>query len=276
MSNSIVLPPLNINAVAPAFSFPPLGAAPPMPSPAAALAAQHPRRLTMIADGYWREVFIKHMEEVNRQVKNGWKYMPTAELAMDVWKIPVADKYMCLNPHALSREAINAAIGAWGHGMKISDARELSGGVLTPFAAWSHYLDGSGADVVTRLERLGLNPSVTKIPALEVALASATVGSSPVHLPKIPYDTMQDSWITGVWLGHISLRIEGVVHKNHDGSLSFHGVARAYHDTFDFNASTHRSELGEAATAGGNYLGGARGKPYQIIIRGELPISIQR
>lgn len=276
MSNVISLPPIHIKAVEPVFSCASLGLSPPMPSPAMALAAQHPRRLQMIAAGYWREVFIKHMEEVNRQVRNGWKYMPTAELAMDLWKVPVADKYMCVNPHALSREAISAAIGRWGRGQKISDARELSGGVLTPFSAWSHYLDGNGADVVTRLDRLGLNLSAAKIPALESAFDSAMIGSSVVHLQKIPYDTMQDSWITGIWLGHISLRIEGVVHKNRDGSLTFNGVARAYHDTYDFNASIHRSKLGEAATAGGKYLGSARGKPYQVIIQGELPISIQR
>lgn len=213
---------------------------------------------------------------MNRVIQNGWRYIPTAELLFDVSKVPIADKYMCINPHALSTDAISEAISGWGFRKNISEARELSGGVLTPFAALSHYLDGSGADVITSLNRLGLNLSSTRIPALESALANAGVGSSPVSLPQVAYNTRQDSWMTWTWLGHITLKIEGVVHKSHDGRLSFTGVARAYNDIYDFNASTHRSELGEAATAGGRYLGGSKGKSYQIIIQGEVPISIQR
>lgn len=276
MSSTIFLPPININAVAPAFSMSTVGLPSPMPNPAAVKAAQHPRRLRMIADGYWREVMVKHMEEVSRQIRIGWKYSPTAELTTDLWKVPIADKYMCVNPNALSTDAINAAIGQWGYQKKVSDARELSGSILTPFAAWAHYLDGGGADVVTNLSRLGLNLSTTAIPALESAFTSAMVGSSSIHLSKVAYNTRQDSWITWTWLGHITLKIEGTVHKSHDGGISFDGIARAYNDTYDFNASTHRSELGEAATAAGNYLGSIRGKPYQIVIQGEIPISIRR
>lgn len=274
MNTGIVLPALNINAVAPAFSISTLGFMP--PNPAVAMSGMHRLRLRKYAEGYWREMMIKHMEEVNRQLKIGWRYFPTFELLTDMLKVPLADKFMCLNPHALSADAIREAISGWGYRKTIADARELSGGVLTPFAAWSHYMDGSGADVKTDLNRLGLNLSGTKIPALESAFANAIVGSSPIHLAKVPYNTGQDSWITWTWLGHITLKIDGLVHKGHDGRISFSGVARAYNDTYDFNASTHRSELGEAATAGGLYLGGTKGKPYQIIIQGELPIFIQR
>ena len=274
MSTEIKLPPLNITAVSPVFGSTSLGAAPNMPNPGAFLAAMHPKRLHKYGEGYWREVIIKHM--VNRYIQNGWRYVPTAELVFDMWKVPLADKYMCLNPHALSAQAINEALHGGGYRKKISDAKELSGGPLTPAAAFFHYLDGSGTDVVTNINRLGLNLSAAKIPALERAIAAAGVGSSPINIAMLSYNTKQDSWLTWTWLGHISLRIEGVVHKNADGSLSFNGVARAYNDIYDFNASTHRSEVGEAATAGGRYLGGSKGKPYQIVIQGESAISIQR
>lgn len=135
---------------------------------------------------------------------------------------------------------------------------------------------GSGADVSTNLNRLGLNLSVTKIPALESVFSSAIIGTSPVYLPKVAYNTGQDSHTTWAWLGNITLKIEGAVHKDHSGRISFDGVARAYNDTYDFNASTHRSEIGEKATAGGRLLDGiVKGKPYQIIIHGELPIVIR-
>lgn len=125
------------------FSSSAPGLNPSMGNPAAAVAAQHPRRLQMYAEGYWREMMIKHMEEVNRQFRNGWRYVPTAELSFDLVKVPIADKYMSFNPHALSAEAVREAIYGWGYKRTISLARELSGGILTPFAAWSHYLNGS-------------------------------------------------------------------------------------------------------------------------------------
>lgn len=219
---------------------------------------------------------VMHFEEVSRRIRIGWKYVPTPELNIDMLKVPLADKYMCLKPDSSSMEAMRQAISGWGHKKTIVDARELSGDVLTPFSAWSHYMEGNGADVTTRLDRPGLNLSGAKIPALENAFANAMVGSSPINIAKVPYNTKQDSWITWTWLGHITLKIEGIVHKRHDGGVSFSGVARAYNDTYDFNASTHRLELGEAATAGGLYLGGTKGKPYQIVIQGEVPISINR
>ena len=67
------------------------------------------------------------------------------------------------------------------------------------------------------------------------------------------------------------------LHKTGGGQITFDGVARAYHDTYDFNASAHRSEIGEKATAGGRQLDRIiKGTPYEIIIEGELPINIQR
>jgi len=96
MSTGIVLPALNINAVAPAFSISTLGFMP--PNPAVAMSAMHPLRLRKYAEGYWREMMIKHMEEVNRQLKIGWRYLPTFELLTDMLKVPLADKFMCLNP----------------------------------------------------------------------------------------------------------------------------------------------------------------------------------
>jgi hypothetical protein len=59
MSTGIVLPALNVNAVAPAFSISTLGFMP--PNPAVAMSAMHPLRLRKYAEGYWREMMIKHM-----------------------------------------------------------------------------------------------------------------------------------------------------------------------------------------------------------------------
>lgn len=277
MSNTLALPPMNINAVMPAFSPPRLGLTPPMPSPAHIAVSQHQMRMKMYGDGYWREMLIKHMEEMNKFLQNGWRLMPTAGFLFDSSKIPLADKYMCINPNSLSAQAVREAVSGWGYGKNIADAREISGGVLSPMAAFGHYFNGGGADVLTNINNLRLNLAGSKIPALESAFASAMIGSSPVKIDKVPYNTSDSSWVTGAWLGNITLKIEGSVHKLPDGRISFTGVARAYNDIFDFNASMHRSGIAEGSTHVGRVLGEVMSaQPYQIIIQGELPISIQR
>ncbi len=277
MSNISVLPPININAVTHAFSPPRLGLSPPMPSPAHITVAQHQMRMKMYGEGYWREMFIKHMEEMNKFLKNGWRLMPTAGFLFDTAKIPLADKYMCVNPNALSSRAVREAVEGWGYRKVIADAREISGGILSPMAAFGHYFNGGGADVITNINNLRLDLPGSRIHPLESAFANAMVGSSPVRLDKVPYNTRDSSWITGAWLGNITLKIEGSVHKAPDGGISFAGVARAYNDVFDFNASMHRSGIAEGSTDVGRVLGEVMSaKPYQIVIQGELPIAIQR
>lgn len=43
-------------------------------------------------------MFIKHIEEMNRSLQNGWRVMPTAGFLFDLENIPVADKFMCVHP----------------------------------------------------------------------------------------------------------------------------------------------------------------------------------
>ncbi|WP_170826374.1 lipid II-degrading bacteriocin [Pseudomonas syringae] len=277
MSNTITLPPLHINAVRDAFAPPPTGLTPPMPSPAIIMVAQHRMRMKMYGDGFWREMLIKHMEEMNKALKNGWRLMPTAGFLFDSKKIPLADKYMCINPNALSATAVQEAINGWGYGKSMADAREISGGILSPMAAFGHFFNGGGAQVITNINNLSLNLSQSKIPALEAAFTAAIIGSSPISISKAPYNTSDSFWITGAWLGNITLKIEGVLDKFHDGRLSFAGSARAYNDTFDFNASMHRSGFAEELTRVGRLLGESMSsQPYEIAIQGELPFSIHR
>ena len=48
--------------------------------------------------------------------------------------------------------------------------------------------------------------------------------------------------------------------------FNFRGTLKAFDDVFDFNPSTHRSVLGEAATAVGRAIPGT---PFTIEIRGD-------
>ena len=72
-------------------------------------------------------------------------------------------------------------------------------------------------------------------------------------------------------LGDITLRLNGTLSVKKDCTFSFSGNIRAFDDTYDFNASTHRGWFGEALT----WFGRTRveGTAYQIQIRGEKQIN---
>lgn len=148
---------------------------------------------------------------------------------------------------------------------------------MTPVAAMGHLVFGKGTAARTNINSLGLQLSVTKIPLLEAALAAAPVGTSPIYLGKVAYNTANDSWMTASWLGNITLKIEGTATKAVDGRVTFNGNAKAYNDIYDGNPSTHRSWLGESATA---ILAEVHrvmnGQSYEIAIEGSLGISIER
>ncbi|MHC8353389.1 lipid II-degrading bacteriocin [Pseudomonas sp. RT4P38] len=113
--------------------------------------------------------------------------------------------------------------------------------------------------------------------SLESAFAVAPLGRTAIALDKVPYDTASNSWVTGVWLGNITLKIEGTITKHENGRLSFNGGARAYNDIYDANTGTWRTAIGENATsvlaAVEKYL---NAKPYEIAIQGTNVIAIDR
>ena len=80
---------------------------------------------------------------------------------------------------------------------------------------------------------------------------------------NLPHTTSGDQ---ALFLGDISLKLEGTLVIENDGNWSFTGQLKSFDDYYDFNASTHRGAIGEALT----WLGREKvaGKPYWIEIRG--------
>ena len=75
-------------------------------------------------------------------------------------------------------------------------------------------------------------------------------------------------------LGDITLKLNGLLYTSCDCQWNFVGVLSAADDFYNFNASTHRSRTGEAATTLGRWIGKACGaKPYVIKFNGNEPIT---
>jgi len=79
---------------------------------------------------------------------------------------------------------------------------------------------------------------------------------------QIRFQTKNDQ---SLFLGVISLRLQGTLTMYNDCTWSFGGSLKAFDDPFDFNWSTHRSLSAEILTRLGSLLPGKR---YLIEIRG--------
>lgn len=278
---TVELPAIQVSATAPGYK-PPQGLPFPAPHPGMVFHAQMLQRHNYYAQGLWREMVIKICAEQAENMTNGEiLYNVVPSFRMDCNSLEWADTYLSSRPSTLPGEALWYVSRTMDTGNKTvpeaSMPTQFSGSVLTPVAALGHFMYGNGTDARTSINSLGLNLNSSSIAALDNALASATVGSSRISLDKIPYDTANDSWMTGLWLGNITLKVEGTITKFSDGRANFDGEARAYNDTYDANPGTWRSAFGESATA---VLSKIQEKlnatPYSIEIHGSYPISIQK
>ena len=276
MSNGLTLPPLDITAFAPGYSSPTRGVSWPSPNPALVFTAQQQERNAYYSQGMWREMIIKITDEQKPYIKNGIATSIVQSIMRDMQTIPFADNYICLNPNISPAQALHYATKNFKAG-SVPESKGLSGGLLTVFAAFGHFLFGKGATAETNINSLGLKLSSTTIPMLESALINAPTGQTAIVLDKVPYNTGSNSFLTEMWLGNITLKIEGTIMKHESGKLSFNGGARSYNDIYDANPSDFRSAIGESATrvlaAVEKYL---NAQPYQIAIKGTNVITIER
>jgi len=190
-----------------------------------------------------------------------------------------ADLVMLRNSTLSTADAWNLGIK---EGAKIKNTEQLaieqefSGGIFTPFKAFSHWLLGKGKPANVRLDRIGISPTPSNIPDLMAIINTAGVGVTSVNL-KIPYSTAQDSNVARIYLGNITLQITGDVTRYASGTLKFAGKIKAYSDRYDANASSHRASFDEQATSALREVGRvANARDYEIRITGELPINFSR
>jgi hypothetical protein len=92
--NGIVLPPLDITAVAPGYTPPAAGGAWPAPNPALIFVAQQQERNQFYSQGLWREMIIKITNEQQASIRNGVAVSLVASVVRDMQAIPFADNYI--------------------------------------------------------------------------------------------------------------------------------------------------------------------------------------
>jgi hypothetical protein len=83
---------------------------------------------------------------------------------------------------------------------------------------------------------------------------------------RLPFTTSGDQWY---FLRDITLRLQGTLTINEDGTWSFEGTLKSYDDYYDFNKG-QRGIYGELLTTLGR---NTPGENYWIEIRGSKPIS---
>lgn len=168
---------------------------------------------------------------------------------------------------ALQKVASSAAANATIHDVGTST---LSGDSFSSAKAFAHYLWGDGQNLNVNINTIGLNIKASEIPLLTQTVRSNTEVGSVHIVSNVAYNTSNDSLKTGLYLGNITLKVEGDFNKQANGAWTFEGVARGYQDKYDFNEAT-RGFVGESLTTFGRM---ATGTPYNIDITGESKISL--
>jgi len=143
-------------------------------------------------------------------------------------------------------------------------------------SALSNYLWGNGRTMNIDIKDMGLALKPQNIPGfMDRVNAIGTPGHHTITMP-FAYSTASSNIYLGYILGNITLQADGTMTRAASGGWEFQGTIRAYKpDTYNFDASTHRSKVAEAMTTVGRYLGKSySGKPFKININGQIPIKM--
>lgn len=153
---------------------------------------------------------------------------------------------------------------------------QLSGSVWSAFAAMGNFLWGNGRTMNVDINKIGLNLQPAGITGFQNQIASMSAPGVYNFSHQFAYNTGNDSVAANLYLGNVTLRIEGTFNRAADGTWTLSGNARGFQDTYDFNASTHRTASAEQLTAAGRYLQGltSGSKSFPININGSLPVNM--
>lgn len=248
-----------------------------VPSPHLMVARMVEERSIAYGRGDWSPMFQRHAKAMrnNKPIPYGLDGFITGDIKVAYG----ADRVHLKNQDLSTLDAWTQGIK---EGTKIKDLKELavenefSGNVFTPFAALAHWLVGDGKPTSVKIENTGIRPTPDKIPDLKAIIDTAGIGETSVKL-KVPYSTGQDSQIARVYLGNITISVEGTVVHTTSGKVTFNGTVKAFSDRYDANASSHRAQFDEGATSALREIGRvANAKDYEIKITGALPINFSR
>ena len=245
------------------------------PFPAAMIGRAIEERSAGYAQGHWREMLKLHLPKM--QHTRPIAFTLDDFLIRELKAGSAADAIMLANSSVSIPDAWNKAFEYTKANLDtapLAQPIEFSGGWFTPFRAIAHWVLGKGQRTKVNINNIGITPELHKSPQLLATFAGASIGTSRIDV-TFPYNTGMDSNISRIFLGSITLRVIGDLNKDSDGNLIFAGVARAYSDKYDANASSHRGGFDENATTLLREVGRvANAQDYEILIEGELPLNI--
>ncbi|WP_455865594.1 lipid II-degrading bacteriocin [Pantoea agglomerans] len=146
----------------------------------------------------------------------------------------------------------------------------VTGNAFTPFLALYHYAEGNGTPLIVDLPSIGLTFDAAKMDPLVAQLGSSGAGTYSIS-GDFGKNIADDNLYVAAMLGRISMKTEGVLTIQANGSWSYNGVARAYNDTFDANWDASRGVVAQAST---KILSWIPGQVYEIQIPGEVPVNL--
>lgn len=162
-------------------------------------------------------------------------------------------------------------------GFQINDmGDQLSGSLWSPFSAMANFLWGNGRPMNVDINKIGLNLQPAGINGFQDQLASMSAPGTYNFTHQFAYNTGNDSVAANLYLGNITLKIEGTLNRAADGTWTLNANVRGFQDTYDFNASTHRTKAAEQLTTAGRFLQSLTGGsvPFPININGDLPVTM--
>jgi len=143
---------------------------------------------------------------------------------------------------------------------------------LNSATALEHFISGNGEPRSISIHQIDTSAvTPTSFPGFRRVLRTIGPGSQFSVNTTRAFATRGDQ---AGFLGHITLRLTGVLETDPSGHWIFQGDLSADPDLYDFNQSTHRTPMGEASTTFGRVLGRVtRGTPYKIDITGSKPLT---
>jgi hypothetical protein len=141
----------------------------------------------------------------------------------------------------------------------------INGSGLSAKEAFEHYKGGSGTPKRISFDQVDTSGvSAKDFKAIKDLLTGKQPGTASVD-GKLVLTTSGDNFLM---LGNITLRLQGSLSIT-EKDWSFNGSLKSYDDMYDFNASSHRSVIGELLTTFGR---NTEGTPFPIEIRGDKPM----
>jgi integrase/recombinase XerD len=143
--------------------------------------------------------------------------------------------------------------------------------------ALKHFKGGTGTAKKMSFDDIDTSSiKSSEFPRVKDAIRDFKKNPKPARTVQIKWTNKDDnlafttSGDQALFLGDISLKLEGDFVIKNDCTWEFKGPLKSFDDWYDFNASTHRGPLGELLTTLGR---NTPGKPYWIEIRGSKQLS---